>query len=69
PRGVMATTFEAHPLLRAALAAGFAGGTLGAIVEDSGPVILGLLLLYLAGALAMLLLEPAAERPLERTAP
>jgi hypothetical protein len=62
PRGVMAATLEAHPLLRAALAAGFAGGALGAVVEDSGLVILGLLLLYLAGALTMLLLEPEGER-------
>jgi len=62
PRGVMAETLQAHPLLKAALAAGFAGGALGAIVEDSGLVILGLLLLYLGGALTMLLLEPEAER-------
>lgn len=62
PRGAMALTLDAHPLLRAALAAGFVGGTLGAVVEDSGLVILGLLLLYLAGALTMLLLEPEAER-------
>ena len=62
PRGAMADTLTAHPLLRAALAAGFAGGALGAIVEDSGLVILGLMLLYLAGALTMLLLEPEGER-------
>lgn len=69
PRGVMAETLAAHPLLRAALSAGFAGGALGAIVEDSGLVILGLMLLYLAGALTMLLLEPEGELPQRRVLP
>jgi hypothetical protein len=69
PRGVMAEPLAAHPLLRAALSAGFAGGALGAIVEDSGLVILGLMLLYLAGALTMLLLEPEGELPQRRVLP
>ncbi len=69
PRGVMARTLQAHPLLRAALTAGFVGGAVGTIVEDSGPVIIALLMLYLAGALAMLMLEPLGEQPEGRALP
>jgi hypothetical protein len=68
PRGVMAATLRTHPLFRAALTAGLAGGLVGALVEDSGLVILALLLLYLAGALTMLMLEPDDERPQGRGA-
>jgi len=50
-----------YPTFHGAVIAGLVGGTVGTVVEDSGVAILGLMLLYLAGALVMLMLAPDAD--------
>ncbi|MCE5204344.1 MAG: hypothetical protein LLG24_09070 [Actinomycetia bacterium] len=61
PRGRMAAVFKRYPTFHGAVIAGLVGGTVGMVVEDSGVAILGLMLLYLAGALVMLMLAPDAD--------
>lgn len=61
PRGEAARVLAEYPLFAAALTAGLVGGVVGALVEDSGVVVLALILTYLVGALVMLMLEPEGE--------
>ncbi|MGB4593881.1 MAG: hypothetical protein WBI63_08935 [Coriobacteriia bacterium] len=61
PLGRLRTMLERYPVFAAAIVAGLAGGAVGMVVEDSGVVVLALILLYLAGATVMLMLVPEAE--------
>ncbi|MHB1341620.1 MAG: hypothetical protein ACYC77_07890 [Coriobacteriia bacterium] len=61
PRGRFKAVLERYPTFAAAITAGLIAGALGAVVEDSGVVILALILTYLAGDTVMLMLVPDAE--------
>jgi len=61
PRGELSRVLSAYPTFAAAVTAGLIGGTVGAIVEDSGVVVLALILVYLVGATVMLMLAPDGE--------
>ncbi len=61
PRGRAAIVLKRYPVFAAAVMAGLVGGFVGSLVEDSGVVVLALILTYLAGALVMLMLEPDRE--------
>lgn len=61
PVGQLRAVLDRYPVFAAAIVAGLAGGALGMVVEDSGVVVLALILLYLAGATVMLMLVPDAE--------
>lgn len=61
PHGRMAAAFAAYPLLRAAFVATLAGGVVGTVVEDSGLVILGLCIMYLAAPLVLVMLQPERD--------
>lgn len=61
PRGELARVLSEYPVLAASVTGGLVGGFVGALVEDSGVVVLALVLTYLAGALVALMLEPKGE--------
>jgi len=61
PRGENARVLAKYPMFAAGVTAGLVGGVVGALVEDSGVVVLALILTYLVGALVMLMLEPEGE--------
>jgi hypothetical protein len=60
-RGRFKLVVERYPVFGAAITAGLIGGAVGAVVEDSGVAILALILVYVVGALVMLMLEPDGE--------
>lgn len=61
PRGRMALVLAKYPYFAAAMSAGLIGGVLGTLAEDSGVIIIALVLTYLVGALVALMLEPERE--------
>jgi hypothetical protein len=61
PRGQVARVLSEYPVFAAAVTGGLIGGFVGALVEDSGVVVLALVLTYLVGALVALMLEPEGE--------
>ena len=61
PRGRMAAVFERYPVFAAAMTAGLVGGFVGAFSEDSGVVVLALVIAYLVGGLVALMLETDGE--------
>lgn len=58
PRGRMAEVLGKYPVFSAAVLAGLTGGLVGAALEDSGVVVLALIITYLLGGLVALMLEP-----------
>ncbi len=58
PRGRAAAVFSRYPCFAAAFTAGLVGGVVGSLAEDSGVVIIALVLTYLMGALVALMLVP-----------
>jgi hypothetical protein len=58
PRGRMAVVLGRYPVFAAAMTAGLLGGFIGALTEDSGVVVLALVITYLVGGLVALMLEP-----------
>lgn len=60
-RGEMARVLSEYPVFAAAVVGGLVGGFVGAFAEDSGIVVLALVLMYSASALVALMLEPEGE--------
>lgn len=61
PTRRMRAALESHPVFARAIAAGLLGGAVGTVVEDSGLVVLALILLFLAGSVVALMLVPDVE--------
>ncbi|TDB38958.1 MAG: hypothetical protein D9V44_04605 [Actinobacteria bacterium] len=61
PMGRMAVVLERNPVFAAAMSAGLVGGFVGAVSEDSGVVVLALVITYLIGGLVALMLETDGE--------